>query len=386
MARTTQHEFVSVKDTDGLIADLIAAYEKITGYTVYPSSPERLFIQWVAYILLLERAKTNRAGNSNLSSRAEAEDLDVLGEDIYNLPRPAAVPSSTTIRFNISKAQDSNLLIPKGTRITDPGKTFYWETDKDVYVKAGEMSADVPCTCQTAGAGSNGYTPGQINTLVDVFPYYTYCENITMSDGGADAPTDDEYYELMKESMNSWSDAGSEAAYHYWAKQVSTEIVDVRAKRPRPGHVWLFVLMKDGSIASEEVKKEVDAACNKRLVRPLTDYVTVKDPEQVTFNVNLTYYIQSDVEKSASEIARDVQDAVNQYVEWQQTKLGRDINPDRLREFVWHTGVKRMDIKEPVFTVLQKGTDCINDVPDESIPQVGKIGTITISSGGYEDE
>lgn len=381
MSRNTQFEFVNATDEESLISTMTAAYEKITGQTVKPSSPEKLFIQWVAYILLLERAHTNAAGNSNLPSRAEADDLDELGETIFNFPRPAAKASTITMRFNIQEAQTFSILIPQGTRVTENTQTIYWTTDADAYITAGQTSVDVDCTCSTSGTGGNGYSIGQINNLVDVFDYYSSCQNITASAGGTDAPTDDEYYELMVESINSWSDAGARGGYEYFAKQVSSEIGDVIVKSPDPGYVKIYVLMEDGSFASEEVQKAVREACNADDVRPLTDHVSVETGSSVPFNVNFTYYIPSDSSKSAVQMAADVNAAVQEYVTWQCGKFGRDINPDKLRDLVLACGIKRLEVREPEFAVINNAL-----AEDHSVPEVPKIGTITITSGGYEDE
>lgn len=78
------------------------------------------------------------------------------------------------------------------------------------------------------------------------------------------------------------------------------------------------------------------------------------------------------------EIQAAVEAAVQEYVRWQDTKLGRDINPDELRERLYHTGIKRIELREPVFKKLR------ND--NRSVPQVGQIGKITVINGGYEDE
>jgi phage-related baseplate assembly protein len=96
---------------------------------------------------------------------------------------------------------------------------------------------------------------GQINSIIDPFAYFLSCENLTESDGGADAATDEEFYELLRLSMDAYSCAGARGGYIYWAKQVSTEIADVIAASPTPGVVKLYVLMEDGTPATEEMKE-----------------------------------------------------------------------------------------------------------------------------------
>ena len=55
-------------------------------------------------------------------------------------------------------------------------------------------------------------------------------------------------------SMDAASTAGPRGSYIYHAKAVSTEISDVAVNSPEPGVVKLYVLMDDGTLATEEIK------------------------------------------------------------------------------------------------------------------------------------
>jgi len=337
------------------------------------------FIRWVCNIIIQERVLNNYTGNQNIPSRAEGKNLDALAELTYLRERPDSKAATCKMLFSISEAQDTAILIPAGTRITDANGTLTWETIEDIYVPIGETSVETQARCQTVGVTGNGYAAGQINALVDLYDYYSKCKNITASEGGADRATDDEYYELIRASMDAFSCAGARGGYIYWAKQVSTEIVDVMANSPLPGEVKIYVLMEGGTLAGEEMKNKVLAACSEDTKRPLTDHVCVEDAEVVPFDINFTYYLQTGRTKSAAEVAAAVNEAVEQYKEWQCAKLGRDINPDELREYLYHTGIKRIELISPTFTALRDGRD-------KKVPQVARVGTITITNGGYEDE
>lgn len=380
MSRNTEYQFVPT-DPEDVETELIALYEAIFGTTVQPASPDRLFIQCVAAIIIQERVINNYTGNQNIPSRAEGKNLDALAELTYSKARPAAKAATCTMRFSISEAQKSAVLIPAGTRITDASKTLVWETLEDNYVPIGETYIDVErVTCQTTGTAGNGYTPGQINKLVDVYDYYTSCENITTSEGGSNAPDDDEYYELMRSSMDAYSTAGATGSYIYWAKQESTEIADVIAASPTPGVVKLYVLMNDGKLANEEMKARVLSACSADERRPLTDWVSVEDAEIVPYDIAFTYYTQSDAGISAEDLAAAVEKTVADFIAWQCGKLGRDINPSRLIGELMKTGVKRVELTAPVFTTLQDGSD-------KTVPQVAAVrGVPSIVNGGYENE
>ena len=376
--RNAAYQFVST-DTDTVAALLVEVYEKLTGAAVRPASPERVFIQWVADVVVQERVLNNYTGNQNIPSRAEGKNLDALAELTYIQKRPEARPAACTMRFCVSEPQARAILIPAGTRVTDADSALVWQTEEDHYIQAGEKYVEAKARCQTAGTAGNGYAAGQISRLVDVYDYYSECSNINRTDGGSDRPGDDEYYELMRASMDAYSCAGAKGGYIYWAKQVSTEIVDVVANSPTPCVVKLYVLMADGMIAGEEIKKAVLDACSANEKRPLADRVFVEDAEIVSYDSSFTYYLQNGRNKSASDVGAAVREAVEKYKAWQCAKLGRDINPDELREYLYHTGVKRVELTAPVFTALRDGGD-------GTVPQVAAAGNVTITSGGYEDE
>lgn len=385
MRNSVEYEFVS-QDESTIEAMVTSVWETLTGQSVHAASPQKLFIQWVTSIIVQLRANINYAANQNIPSRAEGENLDALGELFYNLQRPQAKYAHTTIRVYISEAQTVQVLIPSGTRFTTTDGAVVFSTSEDLYVQPGDIYIDVPAVCSVAGTTGNGYTPGQINTCVDVFNLYQSCSNITTTDGGTDIATDDEYYDVLVASMDAHSTAGASASYEYWSKQVSNDILDICVNSPTPGDVNIYAIMSDGSIASEEMKTAIHAACNSDDVRPLTDHVYVEDPEIVEYDVDLTYYLSSDeAEMSAVEMQAKVEEVVGEYNLWQASRIGRDINPSKLIHMLMEAGVKRVDVTSPVFTRLRSGTQ--TDIDEgHPVPQLAQIRNINIVSGGYEDE
>lgn len=379
MSRNAEYQFVPT-DAGEIVSLLAAMYEKITGTAAQPASPEMLFIRWVASVIVQERVLNNYTGNQNIPSQAEGKNLDALGELYFGYARPEAKPAVCQMRFSISEAQESAVLIPAGTRITDASAVLVWETVEDVYVQIGETSVETQARCQTPGVAGNGYAEGQISVLVDIYDYYSGCSNITVSDGGADVPSDEEYYELMRASLDGYSTAGPEGGYAFFARNVSGEIADVAVTTPEPGVAVIYALMADGSFAGEEIKKAILDACNQDTRRPMTDLVKVEDGEKAVYNIDFTYYIQRGGDKSAAAIEDDVRAAVDAYKAWQAGKFGRDINPDKLRDYLFEAGIKRVELREPAFQVLRSGA-----VPGET-PQVASFGTENVVNGGYEDE
>lgn len=382
-AADSDYQFVPA-DIDTILNTLIQQYELITDSTVKPSSPERLFLSWVASALVEAYAAINYAGNQNIPSRAEGENLDAIAQLFFSNTRPSATSATVTMRFTISEAQTSAILIPAGTRVTTSAGDPIFATKSDTYIAIGDTYSDVVCECEEEGTVGNGYAAGQINTLIDVdnILYYDHCASIDDSDGGSDEPNDDEFYNQMVASEDAYSCAGARGAYEYWAKTVSTDIKDVVVNSPDPGTIAIHILMNDGTIASTEIKNSVKAACDADSVRPLTDYVTVVDPDTVDYDVTLTYYLSEDSSESAAELEEAIENTVDEYVAWQQAKLGRDINPSKLIAMVIAAGAKRVELTAPTYQHLKDGRDPAN----VETPQIGQVGTITLTNGGYEDE
>lgn len=384
---TTPYIFVDA-DPQTLVEKLTAKYESIMNRTVHPSSPEKLFIQWVAATMVLLAEQINFAGNQNIPSKAVGEGLDNLAQIFFVRERPQAKPAIVTLEFTISEAQETAVLVPAGTRVTTTDQKIVFATDEDVYVPAGETTVQVTATCENAGTEGNGYEVGQLNTCVDLFAYYTSVTNVTMSDGGSNTATDDEFYDLLLMGQDAYTSAGARGAYEYYAKLVSTEIRDIVVNSPEPCVVHIYAVMDDGSLASSEIKAAILAACNDEDIRPLTDNVSVEDAEEVEYDITLTYFLSRDSTESAVTIEENIEAAVDSFIAWQNAKIGRDINPSKLNQMVVEAGAKRTVITSPTYRVLKNGSveDPTTAVPEDYIPQLAKIGTVTLTNGGYEDE
>lgn len=359
-------------DTETLVTALITSYEKFTGRTLYPADPARLFILWIADIIIQERVLIDESAKQNVPRYAQGVYLDSLAEifkDTYRLQPQAA---TTTFRFYLSTALPYQHLIPKGTRVAVDGNIVF-ETTEILYVDAGKQSGDVPAICQQIGEIGNGFVPGQITQLIDVFPYYDRVENVTTSAGGAERETDDAFYDRMRESMESFSTAGPSGAYIYHAKTASPLVADVAALSPTPGVADIRVLLRDGELPTEEVLQQVKAQLSAEQVRPLCDFVTVSAPDPVPFNIDATYYIPKPSQNSAVVITADVDKAVAEYIKWQTEKMGRDINPSYLVSLMMKTGIKRVEVREPQYTVISES-------------MVAVMNQCAVSSGGVEDE
>lgn len=76
-----------------------------------------------------------------------------------------------------------------------------------------------------------------------------------------------------------------------------------------------------------------------------------------------------------AQVTSAVVQAVEEYRQWQQTKIGRDLNPDELIKRIRNAGAKRVEITSPVFTEVTKSQVAQCPASD-----------VTITYGGVEDE
>ena len=131
-------------------------------------------------------------------------------------------------------------------------------------------------------------------------------------------------------------------------------------------------MLSEGVIPETEFLQEIEEALSADDVRPLTDNLSVKAPTVVDYDITATYYIENGID--ATTIQNNVNEAVSRFVEWEQSKLGRDIVPSRLVQYIMAVnGVKRVEVTSPAYTAVGN-------------TEVPKVETISVTMGGGEDE
>lgn len=349
---------------------IIGEYEKAANRTLAKGDPVWLFLLVIANIIILLLNKINETGKQNLLRYASGNNLDHLGA-LVGADRIQATAATTTIKVELSAALGNNATIPAGTRFT-AGDNVFFRLDHTMIITAGQLTGQGSATCTQSGSIGNGYLAGQIKTLVDPLPYVKSIANVTTSDGGADIQGDESYRDNIHEAPESFSAAGPEGAYKYHAKRASSQIVDVAVLSPEPGTVEVRPLLVGGEIPGQELINQVKAALDDKRVRPLTDKVTVLAPTKVEYTLNVTVYIDRADETKASAIESAAKKAAEEYVLWQKSKLGRDINPSELIARLMATGVKRVTVTSPTFTKLTN-------------IQVAICNSSNVNMGGIED-
>lgn len=362
------------KAADEIESDIITLYENLANRTLAKGDPVRLFLESITLIIVHQRSLIDYAAKMNLLAYAEGDYLDHIGT-LLDVTRLEASSARTTLKFTLSEAQPSVVIIPEGIRVSPGGGSILFATTESIEIQAGDTEAVVTAECTEAGTQGNGYVAGQIRKLVDPFPYEMTVENISESYGGSDTENDENYRERIQIAPESFSVAGPRGAYEYWARSAHQDIIDVAVVGPpetEPGNVNIYPLMLNGDLPTQEILDAVYEVCNAEDKRPDTDYVHVLSPEPVGFELNVKYWIDRKRATQAVQIQNAVEEAVTGWITWQRSKLGRDINPSELNHRMVTAGAKRTEIISPVFKVL---TDS----------QIAVLTSKTLMLGGLED-
>lgn len=384
MADTLQSVFdlpdVSFTDNDTLKAmqtRLIANYEarckELTGkeISLAPADPMRILLYAVALDLYQIEQYVERAGKQDLLKYSYGDFLDHLAA-CRGVTRKQAAAATVILRFTLSVAKSYAVGIPAGTRVTN-GDGVYFQTLEYGEVPIGDLTVDIEAECTEVGIAGNDLTAGQLNILVDPVAYVASVANTDTSSGGTDLETDESLAERVFLAPSSYSVAGPDDAYIYWTKTYNTDIGSVKPTSPNPCEVVVYILMKDGTIPESGVVSGLQEYLSDGNIRPLTDHVTVKTPTVRNFAVNLTYYINRSDSAQAAMIQKEVEAAVSDYLTWQTTDIGKDINPSELIKRVVAAGAKRVEITAPVFTTVAE-------------TEVAQCSDQTIIYGGLEDD
>jgi len=407
------------KDTRAIETAVITGFEAAarlagqTDFTLYDGDPRRLFLQAVALMIVHQNHRIDLTGKGNLLRYADNSTIEDIGW-LYG-PRADRLPPShsvTTVEFSLSAIRNTVTTIPAGARVATDKLTF--ATAVNLEILAGELTGRVLAMCDKPGPHGNVMLPGQVFQIVDRVAFVESAVNVTESAGGAYVEDLEAYRERVRNTPESFSTAGPDGAYWFWAKTANPGIADVDVWMPEldylffkqflteflesglasvgiadaakwygrfmelcyetgtgPGNVNIVALMQDGKLASEDIRKAIYEICNDRTRRLLTDFLHVVEGEYIDYNLMFTYWIDITRATESLAIQSAVNAAVEEYIRWQCGELARPIIPDRLVQLCIQAGARRLDIKSPSYQNLKVG-------------QVARLVNIEVVYGGLE--
>lgn len=352
--------FITV-DTAEIYETVISALEKGCSEELYPGDERRIFGEALVTLVVALYSSVNDACRQKMLRYARGEVLDALGET-KGVEREAAVSAIAIERFSVNTPISSNIIIPKGTRVTSD-YVNYFATKETVVLPAGENYVDIDIISTTGGKQANDIVEGAINVLVDLIPHIDSVTNTVKTHGGSDEETDSAYRDRVRYSGNKISVAGPPGAYRYWAMTADASVADACVTSPEPGVVQIVPICYGGVVPTEDILEKVLASCSRDDIRPLTDKVTVKPPEVQEYDIELTYYTTEKDESRCITTIEGEGGSIDKYIYWQGSSMNRDINPDYLRKMIlapdWGdnlTGAVRVDVVKPVYVDLNETT------------------------------
>lgn len=366
-------ENMTLQETEELVrGTYIRLYKEKTGQDpeLGAADTRNLLIKAFSLIIYQVMQYVDVKGRAEMLKTSTGQYLDQLSA-LLGIERQGPRRSTSVERFTLSGPRQEATAIPAGTRVkTQGGK--YFNTLDYAEVPAGDITVDVNIQAEEAGAESDGIAAGEIDTLVDPIPYVASVTNTEPTTGGMDDEDDDSLTERVWLAPSKFSTAGPKDAYEYYVREWRSDVEDVQIVSPTPCVVNVFVVMAGGRMPTQAERDSLTEYLNADTIRPLSEVVECIAPEEITYNVALTYWIGRSDQKSAGTIQNQVETAVDEYEAWQR-KLGRDINPTELIARVRAAGAKRVKVELPGDIVVSK-------------VQLPKRGSRTLTYGGLEDD
>ena len=324
-------------DPDEIWNEMIYNYVQAGGDVLYAGDEKEMLLRSVQADIVQVLAGVDNALRMQTLRYAVGDYLDVIGEN-RNCPRLKATGAS--IELIIRSATEQT--IPATNLLTTDGKLF-WQMNNDVYISEGH--AIVTATCTTVGTVGNGITTDTEfkfatapEGTVTVFPY------ASTSGGGREDETDEEYRERIRTWMGTSSTAGPKKQYETLAKTTSgATITDALATNVNPetgleqeGHVYVFI-MGESDVATETEQGLVLQRIMADDVKPLTDTVHVKSSDRLAYVIRgvVTY-------NGSAAVAEDLNEAIEEYKQWQHFKIGRPFHPDKLKAMLFQAGALKV--------------------------------------------
>jgi phage-related baseplate assembly protein len=374
----------AVKDASQIQIDVINRYEQIfylqtqIKKTLARGDPVRLFLLSIIYQLAVQRSIVDSTGKQNLIKYSVGPNLDNLGARWGNRGKRAAAKKAKTV-LQFTRTDSTTVeIVPQGT-IAQTNDNHQFETDLPLILTIGALTGDVGASALNPGTEYNGFVPGQINSIVQTaVPFLAQVTNTVISSGGAPIEPDSRLRARIWFAPESFSTAGPMEAYEYWAGSANTLIIDISAYSAPAiaGEVHLYVLMEGGRLPTQIELDEVYTICDDERIRPLTDYVFSEVPTVIPYDIGAYYYIGEEDAIFLDSIQARVTEALAEYIYWQRTKIGRDVNPSRFSQYLMNAGAKWVNIPTAPDTVVLNPGPYFSKVNKRSVAQEVNVNLV----------
>lgn len=340
---------------EGIIEEMVEDYENEYEFrtgrqkTLYAGDRDRILITVMAGQLYQAQERTAYLFKRNFLKWMEDRDLENWGAN-FGYKIPDAQLAVVDLEFRVTDPLEFDADIPAGTRAT-AGDNVFFATSSKATVKAGSSSVTVSAICSDAGSVGNGYVPGQISIIADPVPYISGVANISTSSGGADRVSGDDLLQDILQWMSTYSTAGPSGAYEYWIMAYSDDIIDVSAVSQGDDSATedIYILLNGGKLPNATFLTQVKQYLDNLGNFPDTDKVNFYAPDTLEYDLEVTYYIAKSRRDNEAELCAMIEDAIESYVSYQSSKIGRAIDTAALIEYIRAAGAARAEIVSPTY-------------------------------------
>lgn len=334
---------------------------------------------------------TKATADSSVYFATDEEAVLQAGTYSVTVPASAVTEGEAGNNYGVGTVKTLVDLVPYISKVTnvtvssggDSGEAYTEEGDNRLRERIRlAPSALSTCGPEEAYVYMAKSADARISDVTAVSDYETLKKTLKVYDGNAFLGGSRLQVETLKVQRGG-EDIPFTAAYEDQMLVISVrgdEDIDITIRRTLEGVVKIVPLLEGGAAPTADVKEKILAVCSAKDKRPLTDLVVVESPVSVPFDIILTYYYEPD-KADAIETVEGADGAIAQYIEWQTSALGRDINPDRLRWLCLHPDSEtvtpfRVDVEQPVFT----------EVEDTEVPVFsGNIVVNSVVKGGVRE-
>lgn len=270
---------------------------------------------------------------------AENYDLDDIGK-IVGVPRPEASKSSAIVTFTLQTGINEDLHIPEGFVIATTGGVEY-ETVEEIYIAAGDVSANVQCMSLITGLDSKA-GEGELTEIISNSTYSLTCINHNRSRGGNPRYSDDEYRYLLMNWTKIYLKGSLEAFEYYFAGLDGIDDYRLVPNWDGAGSIKIIVDPGDSTTLNRLYNEIKTSICQVDdvpvMCAPIDKYISIRATVNVDIDVINPY---SQLEKE--EIQNRIQSAIKVFIDggrladgswYPGLGLGEDFIPHKLAVFL----------------------------------------------------
>ena len=355
-------------DAQELYSSIIGQLQEDCDETLTEGDERRIFGEAIVALLVGVYNKIDDVAKQTMLRYARGEILDLIGE-MYDCERLQAKKAKTVVRYTLKSAYTAAITIPQNSRVSTEDE-HYFLTTEEVVIQVGDTYVDVEVEAEYGGESYNGYIKNTVSMIIDLISYVDTVTNLDVTDGGTDEETDNEYRQRIKLALTKFSTAGPQNAYRYWAMTADKDIADAYIYSEQACLITISIVMNNGELPTKEVIQKVKEVVSAADVKPLGDFVTVKAPETEEYDIKLKYYVTYENESEAvkaieseeyiDDLGAKKTGVLKQYRAWQDCKIARNINPDKLRALIMNpagdgsiAGASRVEILSPIFKEIK---------------------------------